>query len=103
MSATRGVCLNVNDKQPGGAYGYVDMGGWIGGQAQYVMVPYADFNLLKFPDKAQAMEKITDLTMLSDILPTGFHGARTAGVGRGLDGVHCGSGPGWPGGRGFLS
>src|SRR5712671_7298685 len=26
----------------GGAYGYVDMGGWIGGQADYVMVPYAD-------------------------------------------------------------
>src|SRR3954465_8913945 len=26
------VCLNVND-HPGGAYGYVDMGGWIGGQA----------------------------------------------------------------------
>ena len=41
----------------GGAYGYVDMGGWIGGQAEYVMVPYADFNLLKFPDKAQALEK----------------------------------------------
>jgi hypothetical protein len=26
------------------------MGGWIGGQADYVRVPYADFNLLKFPD-----------------------------------------------------
>jgi glutathione-independent formaldehyde dehydrogenase len=46
-----GVCLNVNDKQAGGAHGYVDMGGWVGGQAKYVMVPYADFNLLKFPDK----------------------------------------------------
>ena len=51
------------------------MGGWIGGQAEYVMIPYADFNLLKFPDKAQAMEKIQDLTCLSDILPTGYHGA----------------------------
>jgi glutathione-independent formaldehyde dehydrogenase len=49
---------------------YVDMGGWVGGQAEYVMVPYADFNLLKFPDKAQAMEKIRDLTCLSDIFPT---------------------------------
>jgi glutathione-independent formaldehyde dehydrogenase len=88
-----GVCLNVNDKQPGGAYGYVDMGGWIGGQAQYVMVPYADFNLLKFPDKAQAMEKITDLTMLSDILPTGFHGARTAGVDVGSTVYIAGAGP----------
>ena len=73
-----GVCLNVNPARAGGAYGYVDMGGWVGGQAEYVMVPYADFNLLKFPDKAQAMAKIRDLTMLSDILPTGFHGAVTA-------------------------
>src|SRR3977135_2777583 len=47
------------------------------------MVPYADFNLLKFPDKAQAMEKIRDLTCLSDIFPTGYHGAVTAGVGPG--------------------
>jgi len=57
-----------------------------------LLVPYADFNLLKFPDKARAMEKITDLTMLSDILPTGFHGALTAGVGW-LDRVHCRRGP----------
>ena len=61
------------------------MGGWVGGQAEYVMVPYADFNLLKFPDKDQAMEKILDLTMLSDIFPTGYHGAYTAGVTTGLD------------------
>jgi len=46
------------------------MGGWIGGQACYVMVPYADFNLLKFPDKDEALSKIMDLTMLTDILPT---------------------------------
>jgi len=52
-----GVCLNVNPARPGAAYGYVDMGGWVGGQANYVMVPYADWNLLKFPDKDQAMEK----------------------------------------------
>ena len=70
-----GICLNVNPARPGAAYGYVDMGGWVGGQAEYVMVPYADFNLLKFPDKDQAMAKIRDLTMLSDIFPTGYHGA----------------------------
>lgn len=64
----------------GAAYGYVDMGGWIGGQAEYVMVPYADFNLLRFPDKDAAMDKILDLALLSDIFPTGFHGAVTAGV-----------------------
>jgi len=73
--------------------GYVDMGGWIGGQAEYVMVPYADFNLLKFPDKAQAMDKIRDLTCLSDILPTGFHGAVTAKVGVGSTVYVAGAGP----------
>ena len=88
-----GICLNVNPSRAGGAYGYVDMGGWVGGQAEYVMVPYADFNLLKFPDKAQAMAKIRDLTMLSDILPTGFHGAVTAGVGVGSVVYVAGAGP----------
>src|SRR5436190_9098651 len=88
-----GVCLNVNPDRPGSAYGYVDMGGWVGGQANYVMVPYADWNLLKFPDRDQAMEKILDLTMLSDIFPTGFHGAYTAGVGAGSTVYIAGAGP----------
>ena len=57
------------------------------------MVPYADFNLLKFQDKAQAMEKIRDLTCLSDILPTGYHGAVTAGVGPGTTVYVAGAGP----------
>jgi glutathione-independent formaldehyde dehydrogenase len=88
-----GVCLNVNPGRAGGAYGYVDMGGWVGGQAEYVMVPYADFNLIPFPDKAQAMSKIKDLTMLSDILPTGFHGAVNAGVCVGSTVYVAGAGP----------
>lgn len=92
-SQDTGVCLTVNPARAGGAYGYVDMGGWIGGQARYVMVPYADFNLLKFPDRDRAMEKIRDLTMLSDILPTGFHGAVKAGVGVGSVVYVAGAGP----------
>jgi glutathione-independent formaldehyde dehydrogenase len=88
-----GVCLNVNPARAGGAYGYVDMGGWIGGQAEYVLVPYADFNLLKFPDRDQALAKIRDLTCLSDILPTGYHGAVTAGVKPGSTVYVAGAGP----------
>ena len=88
-----GICLNVNPDRPGSAYGYVDMGGWVGGQAEYVMVPYADFNVLKFPDKDQAMAKIRDLTMLSDIFPTGYHGAYTAGVTTGSTVYVAGAGP----------
>ncbi len=88
-----GICLNVNPDRPGSAYGYVDMGGWVGGQANYVLVPYADWNLLKFPDRDQALEKMMDLTMLSDIFPTGFHGAVTAGVGVGSTVYVAGAGP----------
>ncbi|MBB5498696.1 formaldehyde dehydrogenase, glutathione-independent [Paraburkholderia sp. MM5384-R2] len=88
-----GVCLNVNPGRPGGAYGYVDMGGWIGGQAEFVMIPYADFNLLKIPDRDRGMARIRDLTCLSDILPTGYHGAITAGVCPGSTVYIAGAGP----------
>jgi len=88
-----GICLNVNPSRPGAAYGYVDMGGWIGGQAEYVMCPYADFNLLKLPPQDQTMAKIKDLTLLSDIFPTGYHGAVTAGVGPGSTVYVAGAGP----------
>jgi glutathione-independent formaldehyde dehydrogenase len=88
-----GICLNVNPDRPGSAYGYVDLGGWVGGQAQYVLVPYADWNLLVFPDPDQALEKVRDLTMLSDIFPTGFHGAFTAGVKPGSTVYIAGAGP----------
>jgi glutathione-independent formaldehyde dehydrogenase len=57
------------------------------------MVPYADWNVLKFPDRDQAMEKILDLTMLSDIFPTGYHGAYTAGVTTGSTVYVAGGGP----------
>ncbi|MBA3425935.1 MAG: formaldehyde dehydrogenase, glutathione-independent [Rubrobacteraceae bacterium] len=88
-----GVCLNVNPARAGSAYGYVDMGGWVGGQAEYVLIPFADFNLLKFPDREQALEKILDLTMLSDIFPTGYHGAVMAGVTTGSTVYVAGAGP----------
>jgi glutathione-independent formaldehyde dehydrogenase len=88
-----GICLTVNPSRPGAAYGYVDMGGWVGGQAEYVMVPYADFNLIKFPDREKALSKIQDLTLLTDIFPTGYHGAVTAGVGPGSIVYIAGAGP----------
>jgi glutathione-independent formaldehyde dehydrogenase len=58
-----------------------------------MMVPYADFALLKFPDKEQAMAKIKDLTLLSDILPTGYHGCVIAGVRTGSSVYIAGAGP----------
>jgi len=87
------VCMNVNDQGIDcGAYGF-NLGGWQGGQADYLMVPYADWNLLRFPDRDQAMAKIKDLTFLSDILPTGFHGCVVAGVSTGSTVYIAGAGP----------
>lgn len=70
------VCENTNSDVDCGAYGF-NLGGWTGGQGDYLFVPYADFNLLRFPDKDAAMENIRDLTLLSDVLPTAFHGFAT--------------------------
>ena len=84
------ICENVNPDRPGSAYGYVDMGGWVGGQSEYVMVPYADFQLLKFPDKAQAMEKILDLAMLSDIFPNRVSRGIQCGSHNWVDCLYCG-------------
>jgi glutathione-independent formaldehyde dehydrogenase len=87
------ACLNVNPIGPGGVFGFPDYGDWLGGQAEYVMVPYADWNMLKFPYKDKAMSRILDLAMLTDILPTGFHGATTAGVCAGSTVYIAGAGP----------
>ena len=86
------VCMNVNPEVDCGAYGF-NLGDWQGGQSEYLMVPYADWNLLKFPDNDQAMSKIRDLTLLSDILPTGFHGCIEARVGSGSTVYIAGAGP----------
>src|SRR5690349_16808392 len=58
-----------------------------------MMVPYADFALLKSPDKEQAMANIKYLTLLSDILPTGYHGCIEAGVRTGSTVYIAGAGP----------
>ena len=79
--------MNVNPDVACGAYGF-NLGGWQGGQADYMMVPYADFALLKFPDKEQAMAKIKDLTLLSDILPTGLPRLCDCGRPNGVVGLH---------------
>ena len=57
------------------------------------MVPYADWNTLRYEDKEQAMEKMLDLTMITDILPTGYHGCIEAGVGSGSTVYIGGGGP----------
>ena len=86
-------CLvaNPDPNIAGAAYGFADMGPWNGGQAEMLRVPWADFNCLKLPEDAQ--EKQNDYVMLSDILPTGFHGTELAQVGFGESVVIWGAGP----------
>lgn len=86
------VCETVNPDVACGAYGF-NLGNWDGGQSEYLFVPYADFNLLRFPDKDQAMAKILDLALLSDILPTAFHGLMEAGAKPGSTVYIAGAGP----------
>ena len=86
-----GFCLTANPGTAGAAYGFAGMGPYSGGQAEYLRVPYADFNCLKLPEGAE--EKENDYVMLSDIFPTGYHATELAGVCPGDTVVIYGAGP----------
>ena len=85
-------CLRTNPTAgvDGAAYGYAQMGPYDGGQAEYLRVPFADFNLLELPP-GEEWER--DFAMLSDIFPTGYHGAELAGVQPGDSVAVFGAGP----------
>jgi len=85
-----GFCLTVNPGFAGGAYGYVAMGPYPGGQAEYLRVPFADFNALKLPPGKEHEE---DFALLADIFPTGYHGTELANVSIGESVVVFGAGP----------
>lgn len=82
FNCTRGytnACLTMNPKTAGAGYGYADMGPYRGGQAEFLRVPYADFNCLKLPGKpGDSFED--DFVLLADIFPTGWHAAELANV-----------------------
>ncbi|MFI6345866.1 glutathione-independent formaldehyde dehydrogenase [Streptomyces sp. NPDC050560] len=86
-----GFCLTVDSDTPGGAYGFAAMGSYAGGQAEYLRVPWADFNCLVLPEDAQ--EKENDYVMLADIFPTGYHATELADVSPGETVVVYGAGP----------
>src|SRR5581483_8909098 len=85
-------CLRTNPTEgmDGAAYGYANMGPYDGGQAEFLRVPYADFNLLKLPT---GTEHENDFTMLSDIFPTAYHGCELGEVGPGHTVAVFGAGP----------
>ena len=85
-----GFCLTVNPGFAGGAYGYVAMGPYTGGQAEFLRVPYADFNCLLLPP---GREHEADFALLADIFPTGYHGCELADVRPGETVAVYGAGP----------
>ena len=86
-----GFCLTTNPGNAGAAYGYAEMGPYQGGQAEFLHVPFADFNCLRLPE--DAVEKEDDYVMLSDIFPTGWHATRLAQLQPGESVVIFGAGP----------
>ncbi len=83
-------CLTVNPPGAGGAYGYVGMGPYKGGQAEYLRVPFADYNCVPLPAGA---EHESDFALLADIFPTGYHATELAGVAPGETVAVYGAGP----------
>ncbi|MET8810811.1 glutathione-independent formaldehyde dehydrogenase [Streptomyces sp. NPDC004549] len=90
LAGETGFCLTVNPGFAGGAYGYVAMGPYTGGQAERLRVPFADFNCLKLPE---GDENETDYVLLADIFPTGYHGCELAQVSPGESVAVYGAGP----------
>jgi glutathione-independent formaldehyde dehydrogenase len=90
LAGKTGYCLTVNPGFAGGAYGYVAMGPFPGGQAERLRVPFADFNCLKLPS---GNEFETDFVLLADIFPTGYHGCELAQVSPGESVAVFGAGP----------
>ena len=86
-----GFCLTCNPGNAGAAYGFAEMGPYSGGQAEYLRVPYGDYNCLVLP--RDSVEKENDYVMLSDIFPTGYHATELAGLKPGESIVIYGAGP----------
>lgn len=87
-----GNCHESNSEATavGGIFGYSHTaGGYDGGQAEYVRVPYADVGPVKIPEWMDA----DDAVMLTDVVPTGYQAAEMAGIRKGDTVVVFGAGP----------
>ena len=89
----RGAILNKKTTRPGaGLFGYTHLyGGYPGGQAEFVRVPFADVGPLKLP--ADSSLRDDQVLFLSDILPTGYQAALNGNVGPGSTVAIFGAGP----------
>jgi threonine dehydrogenase-like Zn-dependent dehydrogenase len=81
---------NAQATAVGGIFGYSHTaGGFEGGQAEYVRVPYADVGPVKIPEGMH----IEDAVLLTDVVPTGYQAAEMGGIKPGDTVVVFGAGP----------
>lgn len=87
-----GNCENTNPNSSLGAgfYGYSHTtGGYDGGQAEYVRVPFADVGPFKIPEGMSE----DDAVLLTDVFPTGYQAAEMGDIKEGDTVVIFGAGP----------
>ncbi|MFJ5794744.1 zinc-dependent alcohol dehydrogenase [Bacillus atrophaeus] len=86
-------CDNSNANGEMGAYfGYSDTtGGYPGGQAEYMRVPYANFTPFRIPDDCEVEDE--KLVLLSDAMSTAYWSVDNAGVKKGDTVIILGCGP----------
>ena len=84
--------MSQNPEGVGAGYGYAGLGPYQGGQAEYIRVPYADFNCLKVPG-TPGDEFEDKFILLADIFPTAYHSTELAQVGLGSTVAIYGAGP----------
>jgi S-(hydroxymethyl)glutathione dehydrogenase / alcohol dehydrogenase len=86
-------CDNSNPHGDAGAYfGYSEtFGGYPGGQAEYLRVPYGNFTPFKIPENCEVEDEL--LCLLSDVIPTSYWSVDNAGVKKGDTVIILGCGP----------
>ncbi|ARU63596.1 glutathione-dependent formaldehyde dehydrogenase [Tumebacillus avium] len=86
-------CDNANPHgETGGFLGYSETyGGYAGGQAEFLRVPYGNFMPFKVPDDCEMEDE--QIVFLSDIVPTAYWGVDNAGVKPGDTVIVLGCGP----------
>lgn len=86
-------CDNANPHYDSGAYfGYSEkFGGYPGGQAEYLRVPYGNFTPFKIPESSELEDE--SVLFLSDVIPTAYWSIEHAGVKKGDTVIILGCGP----------
>ena len=87
------MCDNSNPNgENGGFFGYSDtFGGYPGGQAEYMRVPYANFTPFKIPENCEVEDE--KLLLMSDAMGTAYWSVENAGVKKGNTVIVLGCGP----------